>query len=201
MTWLNWPNRITVARIVLVGPLVICLLNLNDPTVPWRWITLGLVLLMALSDALDGFVARRFHAESALGAFLDPVADKLFITSALIILAIDATAIPVFRIPSWVPVVAIGKDLVVITGFLLIYASTGRFYLRPHIWGKACTTLQLLLVGYVLAGPTLPAQWRFLVPVLSWAGGALAVIAAADYIRVGNRFTNEHHANSQRPNA
>lgn len=197
MSWLTWPNRITVARIILVVPLVICLLNLHHPDAPWRRIALVLFAAMALSDGLDGYLARKLKQESAVGGFLDPVADKLLITCAVVILSLDATAVSGFQLPSWVPVIAIGKDLLTIIGFLLIYATTNQFYIRPRIWGKACTTIQLVMVGYVLAGPDFPETWPVLVPFFSWTASAVAILAAADYIRVGNRFASEHHARSR----
>ena len=111
MAWLNWPNRITIARIVLVGPLVICLLRLNSGWEHWRHLALALVTITALSDALDGFLARRLGEETPLGRFLDPVADKLLIACAVVLLSVNSTAVIGFRLPSWVPVVALGKDV------------------------------------------------------------------------------------------
>lgn len=189
--WLNWPNRLTIGRILLVGPLFICLLNLNGSWTGWRPLSLALFAVMALSDAIDGFLARRLSAETPIGRFLDPVADKLLVTCAVIVLAVDATALQGFVLPNWVPVIAIGKDLLTVIGFVLVYATTGEFFIRPRIWGKACTTIQLLLVAYVLAGPSLPVRWPNLVTALSFAASALAVVALADYIRVGCRFAAE----------
>jgi CDP-diacylglycerol--glycerol-3-phosphate 3-phosphatidyltransferase len=190
-TWLNWPNRITIARIILVVPLVICLLNLNSGSVHWRHAAVVLFVAMALSDGLDGFLARRMRAETPIGRFLDPVADKLLVTSAVILLSIEATAIPGFQLPSWVPVIAIGKDVLTVIGFLLVYAVTGQFFVRPRIWGKACTLLQLLMIGYGLVAPELPGWAQRLWPAMWWLASAAAVIALVDYVRIGNRFAAE----------
>lgn len=186
--WLNWPNRITLVRILLIGPLVICLLNLNEAWHGWRYCALGLFVVMALSDALDGFLARRLREESALGRFLDPLADKLLVTSAVIILAIEETAVPGFQLPRWVPVIAVGKDLIVVLGFVLIYLTTSKFYVQARIWGKACTLVQLVMVTLVLVAPDLPAAAGRAIPAVWWAASALAVIALIDYVRDGNRF-------------
>lgn len=187
MTWLNWPNRLSIARIVLVIPLVICLLNLNHAV--WvRPLALGMFLVMAVSDALDGFLARRLRQETPLGKFLDPLADKLLTTSALILLAVEATSVPGFQLPSWVPVIAIGKDVLVVVGFLLVKAATSEYFVQPRPLGKACTLLQSVMVGVVLAAPNLPAFLQQFVPVLWWLASGLAVAAAADYLRIGNRF-------------
>lgn len=191
--WLNWPNRITIARILLVTPYVICMLNLNEPWAGWRYTALALFTAMALSDALDGFLARRLGESTPLGGFLDPVGDKLLVTASVVLLAIDATAVHGFRLPSWVPVIAIGKDVLTVIGFLLIYAVTGQFFLRPRIWGKACTMIQLLMIGYGLIAPDLPGWAQRPWPVMWWIASAAAVIALVDYFRIGNRFAAAHH--------
>lgn len=198
MAWLNWPNRITIARIVLVAPLVICLLNLNVGGTGWRGAALTLVLAMGLSDALDGFLARRLKAETPLGKFLDPVADKLLITCAVVLLAIETTAVPDFKLPSWVPVVALGKDLLIVIGFAIVYLTTGEFCLKPRIWGKLCTTVQLIMIAYALIAPNLPAALQDLWPVTYWLASALAIAAVFDYIKVGTRMTGNHQASTTR---
>lgn len=189
--WFNWPNRLTIGRILLVGPLFFCLLNLHGSWSGWRPLALVLFAAMALSDALDGFLARRLGAETPIGRFLDPVADKLLVTCAVIVLAVDATALPGFVLPSWVPVIAVSKDMLIVIGFVLLYATTGEFFIQPRIWGKVCTLIQLLLVAYVLVGPSLPPDWPNGVTALSLGASAMAVLALADYIRVGSRFAAE----------
>jgi len=198
MTWLNWPNRITIARIMLVVPLVICLLNLNSDWPHWRHAAFALFFAMAVSDGLDGFLARRLGEETPLGEFLDPLADKLLITCAVILLAVEPTAVPDFRLAHWVPVITIGKDVLTVIGFLLVYAVTGLFFIQPRTWGKACTLVQLAMVGYVLIAPDLPRSLRWFLPHLSWAACGMAIIALADYVRIGNRFAAEHYRSQSR---
>jgi len=198
MSWINWPNRITLTRIVLIAPLVICLLNLNAGWVGWRYLSGGLLSVMILSDAVDGFLARRLDQVTSLGRFLDPLADKLLITATVILLSIEATAIPGFRLPSWVPVVVVGKDLLTVLGFVLVYTTTGRLLIQPRIWGKACTAVQLLMVLYCLFVPDVVVRHAHTVlEALYWSAAALAVIALADYIRLASRFS-AHHASGRR---
>jgi phosphatidylglycerophosphate synthase len=148
-----------------------------------------------LSDFLDGFLARRLHSESPLGKFLDPLADKLFITAAVIILCVigvsdtsDMEAHRSLRLPNWVAVAAIGKDLIVSIGFVLVYLSTGRVFIRPRWPGKLCTAVQTLLVLVMLVWIDIP-QWLSTAPeVLWWLATVLAAIASIDYIVVGNRY-------------
>ena len=133
-------------------PFVICMLNVNASWHGWRlpWPSF---FLMAVSDALDGFLARRLGEATPLGRYLDPIGDKLLITSAVILLAIESTALPGYRLPSWVPVIAIGKDVLTVIGFALVYATTGQFFVQPRTLGKACTLVQLMMVAYALGRP------------------------------------------------
>ncbi len=198
MTWLNWPNRITIGRIVLVAPFVICLLNLNSPTwTGWRYVALGLFSLMAVSDGLDGFLARRLREETPVGRFLDPVADKLLIACAVVFLAIGPTAVLGFKLPSWVPVIALGKDVLTVIGFGLVYATTGQFFVRTRILGKGCTLVQMLMITFCLVAPDLPVVLQRVWPGLYWLASGLAIVALVDYIRIGNRFAAEHNAKTQ----
>jgi CDP-diacylglycerol--glycerol-3-phosphate 3-phosphatidyltransferase len=190
---LGWPNRITISRILAIGPFVVCLLHLNEPgQAVWRWTAVGLFSLMALSDLADGYLARRLRDESPLGRFLDPLADKLLVTVAVVILCIrgvhDGVGDTVLRLPNWVVVTAIGKDLIVSLGFAIVYMSTGRVFIQPRWLGKWCTTLQLALVLSMLLWPVLPAAVGSLPQWLWIAASVLAIAATLDYIRLGNRF-------------
>ena len=198
MTWLNWPNRITIVRIVLIAPLVICLLNLNTGWAGWRPLAIALFAVMAFSDALDGFLARLLDEETPLGRFLDPVADKLLITCAVILLAAETTAVENFALPSWVPVIAIGKDVLIVLGFVLVYLTTGAYLVKPRVWGKMCTLVQLVMIAYVLLAPDLPGVLQVFLPALCWTASGLAIVAVADYVRIGNRFAAESHATKQK---
>ena len=193
MTSLNWPNRVTITRIFLVIPLVICLLNLNTGWAPWRHLALVFFALTAVGDALDGYLARRLHQETPLGRFLDPLADKLLIASTVVLLAIEATAVPGFRLPSWVAVIAVSKDLLTVIGFGLVHATTGEFFIQPRIWGKLCTFVQLAMIAFALAAPDLPAWLAQVLPVLWWVASGLAVVAVIDYVTIGNRFAVQRH--------
>ena len=192
MTWLNWPNRITIVRIILVPPLVICLLNINSGWPHWRHVALGLVAVMASSDGLDGFLARVLKEETVLGRFLDPVADKLLIASAVVLLAIEPSGVPGFILPSWVPVIALGKDILVLIGFCLIYVTTDQFFIEPRIWGKSCTLVQLIMITYCLLAPDLAPVLQQGWSCAYWVASGLAIVAAADYVRIGNRFAAAH---------
>lgn len=193
---------------LLVGPFVVCLLNLNEPGWEWlRWLAVVIFGLMAASDALDGYLARRLHDESPLGRFLDPLADKLLITAAVLILGIvglDVKGVPGERLvlPDWAVVAAIGKDVVVCLGFAVVYLSTGRVFIEPRRAGKLCTTVQLLMVLVMLVAVEFPRTSRELMSWVLWSSATgLAVVAALDYVVVGVRYvaTAEPSRGEQRP--
>ncbi len=192
---MGWPNRISVGRVLAIGPFVVCLLNLDEPGRGWlRWLAIGLFGAMAVSDMLDGYLARRLRDESPLGAFLDPLADKLLVTAAVLILCIRGVHKPaepdgmsLLVLPNWVAVGAIGKDLVVCIGFAIIYVSTGRVFIQPRRLGKWCTTVQLAMVLAMLLWPSLPNGASRLPQIMWTIATALAALAALDYIRLGSR--------------
>ena len=203
---LGWPNRITIVRMLLIGPFVICLLNMNEPSRAWlRWLAVAIFALMGFSDFLDGFLARRLHSESPLGKFLDPLADKLFITAAVVILCVvgvrdtsDMHSPSSLSLPNWVAVAAIGKDLIVSIGFALVYLSTGKVFIRPRLPGKFCTAVQTLLVLVMLLWIDLPCWLSDAPRVLWWTATILAAVASIDYIVIGNRYVTAVAAETKR---
>ncbi len=194
--WLSWPNRITMLRIILIGPFVVLILNINDPQ--WYWARHAAILIfiaMAVSDALDGYLARRFNQQTRIGRFLDPLADKLLIVCAMVLLGISKTAVPGFKLPSWVVVAAIGKDLFVVIGFLLVFLETGKIFIKPTAIGKACTASQMILLILTLIAPDLIVIDQYLKMIIIGAVKSLWVITAVlamltcwDYFRSGMRF-------------
>jgi cardiolipin synthase (CMP-forming) len=140
---LNWANRITILRILLIAPFISCMLQIND--LEWsehirhliRYSAVALFFLMAVSDFLDGYLARKNGQTTKLGAFLDPTADKLLITSASLLLAMRHTGVAGFILPPTVVVLIIGKDILILLGFLIIYFLTGKIRVVPVFAGKA----------------------------------------------------------------
>lgn len=201
---LGWPNRLTIGRILLVGPFIVCLLNQDKPGVGWlRWVAIGVFSLMAVSDLLDGYLARRLNDESDLGRFLDPLADKLLITTAVLALCLvgvrGGADGPTLFLPNWVVVAVLGKDLLVCTGIAVLHLATGQTTIEPRLLGKWCTTVQLLLVLAMLLWLNLPG-WLARLPEVLWIGATILSAAAAfDYLRVGTRQLIQGTAGSGRP--
>jgi len=191
---LNWPNRISLLRVLGVAPFVILLLNqANWPGA--RHVAVVVFALVAVSDALDGYLARRMGRMTRLGRILDPLADKVLITCAAFLLASDAGAVPGARLPVWVVVCVVGKDLWVVLGFLVIFLITGQVRIQPTRVGKLCTMFQLAMVGGVLIAPDVnvlaDGLGTRIAQVLGWAVMIMCGLAVASYTRLGVIFLAE----------
>jgi len=177
-------NMITVLRVILVPIFVIYMINGR--------ILASLVIfgIASVSDALDGLIARIFHQKSNLGAHLDPLADKLLLTTAYIILA-------VFKmIPSWLTVLIISRDVIILLGVLVFYLTHYPVTIHPSILSKATTCVQLATVLFVLASGYIHIP--FLAPYMFWVAGVLTIASGLQYIRIGliilNKGTNGNFA-------
>ncbi len=191
---LNWPNRISLLRLLGVAPFVVLLLNQHA----WpagRYVAMAIFVAMALSDGLDGYLARRRGQATQLGAFLDPLADKLLITCAALLLASQRASVPGARLPNWVVVFVVGKDLWVVAGFVVVVLMTGQVRVQPIRAGKLCTAAQLFLVATVLASPEINLlggqAGTKLVTGLGWAVMVLCALSVAGYTRLGVTFLAE----------
>ncbi|MHC4693722.1 MAG: CDP-alcohol phosphatidyltransferase family protein [Planctomycetota bacterium] len=193
----SWANRITIIRILLIVPFISCMLKINDAEFGnvMRYIAIVIFLFMAISDAVDGYMARRNRQVTRLGAFLDPMADKLLITSACILLSLKQTRVEGFPLPSLVVVLIISKDMVLILGFSTLYLFTSRIYVAPVFIGKVATALQLSMVAGILLGPEFSSfipGWIWFLQVLWWSAAGTAVLALIIYIRNGVRYYEEY---------
>lgn len=145
------PNIISVARIALVGPIVVLILQRQFSA------ALGLMVVAGLSDALDGWLARRYHWQSRLGSCLDPAADKLLLITSYIALT------SLSLLPLWLTVTIVLRDVVILAGAAAYYRRVGAFEGQPLRISKLNTFLQLILLISCLlnqmAGPFAP--WPF----------------------------------------
>ena len=191
---LSWPNRISILRLLLVGPFCVLVMNQHQ----WTHARYGAVAIfvgMAVSDYLDGVLARRLNQKTRLGAILDPLADKVLIICSVVLLSLSESAVSEARLSNWVVVAVVGKDLWVIVGFIVIYLVTDRFRVHPTLAGKVSTFGQLVMVGLVLIAPDLNAVSQrlgtYLATGAAWAVVGLSVAAVISYTRLGLRFVAE----------
>jgi len=167
------PNILSAARLAM-APYVFLLI--------WRR-EYGLVLLLfvlaGITDGLDGLLARRFKAGSRVGAYLDPIADKVLLSGAFLTLALDGA------IDTWVAVLVLGRDVVILLFAVAVMMARGRRSFPPSIWGKASTAAQIAFVVAVvghLSGLTgAGLTGAVVVTVLKWMTVGLTVASAIAY--------------------
>ncbi len=199
---LNWANRITIVRILLIVPFVSCMLKINDPALGelMRYIAVIIFLVMASSDVLDGYLARSKGQITRLGSFMDPMADKLLMTSACLLLASRRAQVGVFELPDTVVVLIVGKDLFLLIGFLVIYFITFQVRIVPALIGKIASALQLSMVAAILLAPEISGfvpGWIWFLRVLWWSAAGTAILATLIYIRNGSRYIEEHEQDTE----
>ncbi len=193
---LNSANRITILRILLIVPFVICMLKVNDPSLgtKMRYISLVLFLFMAFSDAYDGYVARKKKQVTKLGSFLDPFADKLLMACACVLLVIQKTRIDGFGLPPTVAVLIIGKDFFLLIGFMILYFMTFQIKIIPIFIGRLATVLQLTMVAAILIAPEASGYisgWIWFLRFLWFSASITAILTTLIYIRHGTRYIEQ----------
>ena len=163
------PNLITCLRIILTPIFIIYIINGRFSS------ALIIFILAALSDAADGLIARLFNQKSSLGAFLDPLADKILLTSAFIVLSI------VNYIPSWLTVIVISRDILILFGVLFLLLRENDFTIKPSFLSKITTCLQLMVVFIVLSRKLIPFFSPF-TDYLFWITGISTITSGLHYM-------------------
>ncbi len=198
---LSWASRITILRILLIIPFVSVMLKINDPALSlnapnaMRYVSIIIFLAMAVSDGIDGYLARRKKQITKLGAFLDPLADKLLMTCACLLLASQRGHVEGFLLPPTVVVLIIGKDLFLLIGFVIVYLITSQIRIAPVFIGKLATTLQLSMVAGILIAPEVSVilpGWIWFLRFLWWSAAGTAILTTLIYIRNGSRYIEEY---------
>jgi cardiolipin synthase len=165
----NIPNTLTLARIVLV-PLVVWLIVTHEMTAAFV-----LFLLAGVSDAADGYLAKRFQWRTELGSYLDPIADKLLLMSIYVTLGFSN------HLPAWLVIAVVSRDILIIGAFLLSWVLSRPVPIHPLLVSKANTFAQIVLAGLILAELGLGLGLDPLVQLLIWVTGALTILSAAAY--------------------
>jgi cardiolipin synthase len=166
---LTLPNLLTAARLVLVPFVVWNLAEGDMETALWLFVA------AALTDLLDGNLARLLNQRSVLGAWLDPIADKAMLLSTLLMLVwIEA-------LPLWLGIVVVLRDVVVLLGAAAYRSLTGGLEVIPTLWGKAATAAEFVLVSLVLADLALGWGIVFL-HLVTWLTGVLVFISGLHYV-------------------
>lgn len=166
---MNLPNKLTMFRVILIPFFIVFLLI---PITPYdKWIALAIFIIASLTDLLDGKIARRYNLVTNFGKFMDPLADKLLVCSALICL------IELDKIPSWMVIVIIAREFI-ISGFRLV-ASDNGVVIAASYFGKFKTTFQMAAVCLMIADIV---SLHIVTQIVLWIAVILTVVSLIDYL-------------------
>jgi cardiolipin synthase (CMP-forming) len=170
-SWFNVPNSITLFRLALVPVFVVFQLS-HEP----EW-ALACFTTAAISDGLDGLLARLLNQRTKLGGLLDPIADKVLIIAALVSLAIDK------RLPVWLLAITVGRDLLMVIGALMVAFKNLEIPTEPSRIGKYATFFMLctVILSLISAIPGTPAVLRAYVAVIGFVAAQCLVVSTAQY--------------------
>ena len=177
---MNLPNKLTTLRVIMIPFFVFFLLWQNGENYTFRMIALALFIIASLTDLLDGKIARKYNLVTNFGKFMDPLADKLLVCSALICL------IELNALPAWMVIIIISREFI-ISGFRLI-ASDNGVVIAASYWGKFKTTFQM--VSVVLLILVIPAL-AFVTTICVWIALVLTIVSLVDYIYKNHKILTE----------
>lgn len=180
MSKMNLPNKLTIFRMIMIVPFVVLLLGGNagwfgENVLLPNVAALIIFIIASLTDLIDGKIARKYNLVTNFGKFMDPLADKLLVCSALIAL------VEMERIPSWVVIIIISREFI-ISGFRLV-ASDNGVVIAASYWGKFKTTFQMLMVCLMLINVPGWLGWlNVLTGIVMWIALILTVVSLIDYL-------------------
>ena len=169
---MNLPNKLTIMRVILIPFFVFFLLSPYFPAYG-NYIAVAIFIVASLTDMLDGKIARKYNLVTNFGKFMDPLADKLLVCSAMICL------IELDRLAAWIVIVIIAREFI-ISGFRLV-ASANGVVIAASYWGKFKTTFQMLMVIVLILDIQMPF-FQILGTVLTYVALILTVVSLIDYI-------------------
>jgi len=180
MTALTPANQLTLLRMLLIPVLALLVLYGH---MGWALITF---IVAAVTDALDGVLARRTGQKTTLGAWLDPMADKLLVATLFIVLTLPLPHL-VQRIPVWLTVLVLSRDIGIVATVAVVNLAVGRRTFVPSIFGKAATAA-FLTTGVATLWTNYRGSASMLVPICAWLSVVLAVVSALDYATHATRL-------------
>ena len=177
---MNLPNKLTVLRVLLIPFFVAALLWDHGENMTLRYGAAAIFIVASLTDLLDGKIARKYNLVTNFGKFMDPLADKLLVCSALICL------IELGDIPAWMVIVIISREFI-ISGFRLV-ASDNGVVIAASYWGKFKTTFQMIAVVLLIVGIE---SMAVVTNVCLWIAVVLTVVSLVDYIMKNHKVLTE----------
>ena len=168
---MNLPNKLTILRVIMIPFFVLTLLYDGGENQTLRYVAAAIFIIASPTDMLDGKIARKYNLVTNFGKFMDPLADKLLVCSALICL------VELKELPAWMVIVIISREFI-ISGFRLV-ASDNGVVIAASYWGKFKTTFQMIAVVLLILGiPSL----SMVTTAVVWIALVLTVISLVDYI-------------------
>lgn len=181
----NLPNMLTYARILAVPLIVLCFYMEGRlrPTEWWRWVAVWIFIVASITDYFDGYIARIWEQTSNIGKMLDPIADKLLVSSVLLLLAYDRT---IDKWSLWAAIIILCREMLV--SGLREYLAALKVSVPVTQLAKWKTTMQLVAIGFLLAGPAgdqvLPYTTEIGIALL-WVSAIVTLYTGYDYFRAG----------------
>ena len=169
---MNTPNKLTIARIIMI-PFFVAFLMYDITGSADKWIALAIFVIASLTDTLDGYLARKYHLVTNFGKFMDPLADKLLVCSALI--CFIATG----QLAAWITIIIIAREFI-ISGFRLIAADNG-IVIAASYWGKFKTVSQMIMIILMIMNLD-NAVFQGAITLFVVIAVALTIISLIDYI-------------------
>ena len=177
---MNLPNKLTVLRVILIPFFVVSMMIENGTNQTFRYVAAAIFIIASLTDMLDGKIARKYYLVTNFGKFMDPLADKLLVCSALICL------IQLGQLPAWMVIIIVSREFI-ISGFRLVAAEQG-IVIAASYWGKFKTTFQMIaVVLMILNFEALSAVTL----ICTWAALILTIISLVDYIAKNHKVLTE----------
>lgn len=177
---MNLPNKLTVLRVILIPFFVVSLMIENGANQTFRYVAAAIFIIASLTDMLDGKIARKYNLVTNFGKFMDPLADKLLVCSALICL------IQLGRLPAWMVIIIVSREFI-ISGFRLVAAEQG-IVIAASYWGKFKTTFQMIAVVLMILNFE---ALSVVTLICTWAALILTIISLVDYIAKNHKVLTE----------
>jgi CDP-diacylglycerol---glycerol-3-phosphate 3-phosphatidyltransferase len=180
---LTWPNRITYSRILLVPIFLIAALQVRFHP-GYKYVAAGLFAVIAIGDAIDGYVATRFNMSSLEGKFIDPLADKLLMITACVCLALPLWGLPNGEPPLQpeIAIIIIARDFLICAWVVISFMAGGRVVFSPSQLGRVTTFVQMVMLGMMLLGTIVQWVRPFVAVPLSYAAAALTMVSGVHYL-------------------
>lgn len=187
---MNWPNRITILRFLLIPVFIVAMVYYRNAIGGeiFRYVAIVVFLFAMITDALDGFLARVLNQQTRIGKILDPLADKILLNAAVIMLTLPNKPLG-YRFPYWFTTLIISRDVIIVLGTFFVHFMTGKVTVKPCATGKITTFCLMITIAWVLFKIPFPEVAILITAVLTFISGL-------SYLRSGTTQLEEEHTDT-----